>query len=429
VISHCFLKHLNPLRTGQSAWERTATKMESRECALLIGLIIVQLITCSFTTSRTLQKQVDYLEEQQEFKFAELEDSIGDIRDQLKLLNTSDNVCRCINNDQGQGPLEPVVQTHNFVKLETLLKHRNAILQEAFKNEKTAIKDHIQKFDQRIGSELNNIYQKVDSAVEYVQRINAITINLKSNLDRTDASVAKLTERLRSEQNNITRRVDAAVDYAKRLNDSFTVNLKSNLERIDASVAKLTERHRSEQNNINQRVDVSVAKLTQQLKRMDDEIKENKRNVVSLTNQVASMKENLNAFFGCISPWKLVDGLCLRKLSQSNPTFDVAQKKCNSLGGKLAEPTTWAQVQALRREAGSERFLIGVVRSGNGWVRSSDLERQSPDLDWRNGEPNNKGWNEDCVEVLSTGYNDNLCSGRSDGTTFRALCEKRFVNL
>jgi len=305
------------------------------------------------------------LEVQQEFKFAELEDSIGDIREQLKLLNTSDNACRCINDDQGQGHPTPVVKMNNFIKLETTLKHRNAILQEAFKNEKTAIKDHIQKFDQRIESELNNNNQRVDAAVEYVQRINDnITVDLKSNLDKTDASVAKLTERLRDSE------------------------------------------------------------------RMLIEIKKTTRNDVDgITNQVASIKENLNALFGCLHPWTLVEELCLIKISQRDLPFHVAHKKCNGLGGKLAEPTTWAQVQALKKEAGSGRFLIGVVRNGNDWVRSSDLERQSPELAWREGEPNNRGGYENCIEVFSLGYNDISCNGSSYRNNIRAICEKRFVNL
>jgi len=337
----------------------------------------MQFISYSITTSSTLRKKVDYLEVQQEFKFAELEDSIGDIREQLKLLNTSDNACRCINDDQGQRPLAPVVQTHNLVKLETSLKHRNAILQEAFKDEKTAIKDHIRKFDEKIKSELNNINQRVDVAAKYVQRLND-----------------SFTE--------------MAISAAQA--DSDLMNLKSNLDRTDASVVEVTERFR----------------------RMLEEMKETTKNDVnSLTNQVASMKANLNALFGCLHPWKLVEGLCLRKLSHSDVGFDVAQKKCHALGGKLVEPTTKQQVQALQTEAGSERFLIGVVRNGNGWVRSSDLERQSPDLAWRSGEPNNDGGKENCVEVLGGsrgfGYNDNLCDEHKD--TIGAICEKRFVNF
>ena len=141
----------------------------------------------------------------------------------------------------------------------------------------------------------------------------------------------------------------------------------------------------------------------------------------------------------CPTNWNKVLDTCIL-LSSGSADFDTAIKKCEDMDGKLYEPQSLFHnqlVYALIEAKGiqSSGFWIGihdkftegsfVYQSNN---RSIAFQHWGSFNDVSGAQPNNKGGNQDCVEIYRThkawngpkgSWNDSQCS-----STYRFICEK-----
>ena len=97
----------------------------------------------------------------------------------------------------------------------------------------------------------------------------------------------------------------------------------------------------------------------------------------------------------------------------SPKSWEGAKAHCEHLGGHLMEVRTQEQYDdAVRIEAEIDtRFWLGGcdVDEEGSFVWASDGERVDSEF-WADGEPNNDDGEEDCIEMLAIGFNDNSCS-------------------
>ena len=93
-------------------------------------------------------------------------------------------------------------------------------------------------------------------------------------------------------------------------------------------------------------------------------------------------------------------------------TWKQAKRTCRNLGGELAYFNDAAELAAFNELDFEGHTWIGVTQSkkGNNFI---DVEFREPIKvsNWNNGEPNNVGGVERCVEAYTNGkWNDNECS-------------------
>ncbi|XP_041566553.1 C-type lectin 37Db-like [Drosophila elegans] len=93
-------------------------------------------------------------------------------------------------------------------------------------------------------------------------------------------------------------------------------------------------------------------------------------------------------------------------------SLPVAEAICREMGGSLVAIKDQAELDAINAKINNNsRFWLGINdRKNNGTYVSQATGKEAPFLKWRSGEPNNKGGDEHCVELLDGVMNDVPCS-------------------
>ena len=103
----------------------------------------------------------------------------------------------------------------------------------------------------------------------------------------------------------------------------------------------------------------------------------------------------------CEPGWSMFKGACYR-FYQDEKDWDNAEKKCVQEGAHLASLFSDEEasfVRCLQDASSTHETWIGGKRSGNSflWIDGSDFDYYN----WKTGQPNNQGGNEDCIMVYS----------------------------
>ncbi|XP_034478043.1 pulmonary surfactant-associated protein D-like [Drosophila innubila] len=109
--------------------------------------------------------------------------------------------------------------------------------------------------------------------------------------------------------------------------------------------------------------------------------------------------------------------------SESVNWFEAAHK-CRALGGNLAGLQSEQEFKAVSEKLTNEHYWLDINDLGTeGVFKLLSTGKEAPYLYWRYPEPNNKGGNENCVQVLRVdskyAMNDNSCDFK-----FNFICEK-----
>nr|XP_039255179.1 collectin-10-like [Styela clava] len=152
-----------------------------------------------------------------------------------------------------------------------------------------------------------------------------------------------------------------------------------------------------------------------------------------LKSVMAQMQEHLETLIWAsrgitnIRTWYRAGNNNYYKLFSDLVTYAVAKANCKRLGGQLAS--------AGYRDEDIRREILPLVKSGrsHAWIGLNDIRQENTfiwedgvtanvsSVPWHDGEPNNHGGNEDCVDIAS-GFdwelNDNTCSVKN-----KYLCE------
>ncbi|KAI8035393.1 C-type lectin 37Db-like [Drosophila gunungcola] len=93
-------------------------------------------------------------------------------------------------------------------------------------------------------------------------------------------------------------------------------------------------------------------------------------------------------------------------------SLPVAEGICRQMGGSLVAIKDQDELDAINAKVNNNtRFWLGINdRKNNGTYVSQATGKVAPFLKWRSGEPNNKGGDEHCVELLDGEMNDVPCS-------------------
>jgi C-type mannose receptor len=120
------------------------------------------------------------------------------------------------------------------------------------------------------------------------------------------------------------------------------------------------------------------------------------------------------------------------RFSNVTKSFDEAQGKCASKGGKLFEPRNLQQNNKVADFAheldGYKNWWIGVDdKEKEGIFQWSKSKQNINFSNWRSGQPNNLYGNEDCVDIYTTSSSHSEYHGKwfdSDcNNIFRFICE------
>jgi len=340
--------------------------MEFRNFTLALSTICVflQCIANANASSR-LQKKVDFLEHQQEFKFSEIEGDIEYIREQLAKLNASEGVCPCAHSEQ-----KLISSGRQMNKAEFDVN----IIKEAFRKEKTQNMAIMSQFEKLMDG----------ASMRESQRAKFVNASIQS------------------------------------LNDSYT-RLESSVKQSNSELSRRLDSGHSLINEVTEQLN-SLKTRENSNKVMSDDIL---RRVVAIETQLNELNR-VSCFYPWTSSDGFCYRVITRDaLPASNKVgFERAREACVSLGGKLAEPRTKKQMETIINATIEKDLIlyIGIIRGQSGWVRLSDGKPQSPDLSWVKGEPNNHDGQEDCVDVFKLGFNDLRCHATHTG----AMCEKLF---
>jgi len=93
-------------------------------------------------------------------------------------------------------------------------------------------------------------------------------------------------------------------------------------------------------------------------------------------------------------------------------SWKQAKRACRILGGELAYFQNEAELATFNELDFTEHTWLGMMRSKKG-INFLDVENREPITvsNWNNGEPNNSGGVERCVEAYTNGkWNDQQCT-------------------
>ncbi|EPQ11177.1 Pulmonary surfactant-associated protein D [Myotis brandtii] len=144
-------------------------------------------------------------------------------------------------------------------------------------------------------------------------------------------------------------------------------------------------------------------------------------NIAALRQQVEALQGQVGRLQGAFIQCKKVElfpngrGVDQKvfKAAGFQKPFQEAQQVCAQAGGQLPSPRSAAENKALQQ-------LIEVENKGAAFLSMTDSKTEGKFIypggeslvysNWKPGEPNNKGGNEDCVEIFTNGkWNDIPC--------------------
>ena len=157
--------------------------------------------------------------------------------------------------------------------------------------------------------------------------------------------------------------------------------------------------------------------------------------MVSIYNEkICSIQQNvqikcLKIFSSILVPWEWIQVRgSYYHFSQNRLKFSEAEASCKSNNAKLFEPKNAAINNDIAAKAKAKGLKhgpwIGIhdINDENNFVYASNNAIKISWTNWKNGEPNNSGGKEDCVQLSTTNgkWNDNNCLKK-----FNYICEKQ----
>ena len=123
--------------------------------------------------------------------------------------------------------------------------------------------------------------------------------------------------------------------------------------------------------------------------------------------------------YGCPDDWISWNNFCYKRIEQLL-TWNDAKQKCLEYGGNLASVVS----------AQENDFIFGLSKKKLTWIGGNDITNEGTWVwndgtpwsykNWKNGEPNDFGENEDCLDIGHHGneWNDETCSKK-----YNAICK------
>lgn len=200
--------------------------------------------------------------------------------------------------------------------------------------------------------------------------------------------------------------------------------------RLDTEMSDLQETNKNNQlriETINRDHGIFIENLHKMLEnlsakqsRLETENQELKQTIRELTKLQATALLNT-----CDEGWSIFHGHCYLFVSQKE-TWHEALAVCESKNSYLVEIITESESEFVGELDGGYTIWTGAtdIQSGyDGTFVYQQSKRQVPQRFWYDGEPNNKGGNEHCVEMYmeqgNPKFNDAPCT-----FTWRVVCEK-----
>ncbi|XP_020490222.1 hepatic lectin isoform X2 [Labrus bergylta] len=251
--------------------------------------------------------------------------------------------------------------------------------------------------------------------------------NLTKDRHREREALKDEQDQLKTNSRNLTEERDALRgerDLLKVLSGNLTKDRdalrdeQNLLKVLSRNLTKDIDALRDERNSLRNERD--------QLKIQSSNLTKKMEALQSQYNTLAAGHNNLQAEISrlkaktCPKGWSLFNNKCyFYSPSGHGKTWENSQQDCQQRGGHLAMPKTMTELEFVSR--GNAYTWIGLSdklqEDSWRWVDGSELEDWSF---WKQGEPNNANYDEDCVEVAQNEakWNDADCSAE-----FSWVCE------
>ncbi|XP_014881082.1 ladderlectin-like [Poecilia latipinna] len=133
--------------------------------------------------------------------------------------------------------------------------------------------------------------------------------------------------------------------------------------------------------------------------------------LLSSINEINGLRTN------CPSGWTLIQGRCFKYIPR-RLTWGKAERNCISMGGNLASVHSSEEYHEIQSLIMRATYAMKVT-----WIGGSDATEEGTwswsdgslmtFTNWCPGEPNNGGWNQDCMQMNYSGekcWDDYRCS-------------------
>ena len=265
-------------------------------------------------------------------------------------------------------------------EMQTLALH----LKKGFKNEKKWHRETIRN--------LNSSFEKIQNAVQEEKTLT------KDELERLDLEITAMQEFVLG---TINQDINQVVNKTDKELETQAIMIQE-VRNYQLEIKAETERKL-----------VRMNKVMSENEEMKSEIAEMRQEVIALSTLLTA----------CDGDWISFNHHCYL-YKNTKETWDDALAVCQSMNSYLAEFTTESEL----------KFIGGLLGGVVGWTGATDRnnegtfvyqhsKRHVPQKFWAKGEPNDKGGNENCVEMYPKkeiyNLNDVPCS-----FTWHFVCEK-----
>ena len=295
----------------------------------------------------------------------------------------------------------------------------------------------------RIGLEREKKWQRdtVKNLTEYVENIQTVmtedNLAVQQHLDTLDTELATIDQSFKESHIKL-QEIDNELNMRKRknrndlqaqgdINDRLSTaidELRAKQQNTEAKTQALSQALIDEQQNNN--------KMRPEIQALRHTVTELQTDLTKLKSESLSTMTSITPFLHahtCDEGWHRFNGHCYLPV-EIGKTWDEASASCREKNSYLFEITTDEEFGFVEPLLGyhlkdwRHRFWIGASdRSREGTFVYEHSNLQVPQKYWGDGEPNNKGGDENCVVVSRVegnfGFNDFPCN---KGTYF--VCEK-----
>ncbi|XP_059846839.1 C-type lectin domain family 10 member A-like [Hypanus sabinus] len=236
------------------------------------------------------------------------------------------------------------------------------------------------------------------------------------NSEKTLHSIAKIQDEISQLRNNTEMSLAGLKNELSQWKSNATINSEKTLH----SIGKIHDKISQLRNN----TQMSLTGLKNELSQWKSNVNFRKpdSSVVELRDDILQLNSDL---WRCPTEWIRFRESCYQ-FSSSARSWTEAQRHCASVDAHLVVINNAEEQDFLRRTL-QNRCWIGLsdAESEGDWIWVDGTDYSSSLTNWAEGEPNNEGYTEDCVEIFVTGeWNDLPCN------VFRYwLCEKSSLNL